>query len=65
MKKSIKENFNRFYISLIIISIGAFFIHIKFNSPPNFEMFFTYLPLSWLLTFFLMCGFIIFLGDKE
>lgn len=64
--ENIKKNLNGFYISLVIVSIGVFFIHIKFNSPINWELFLSTLPLSWFMLFILMCGFILFLGgDKK
>lgn len=50
------------FIAIVIVTIGAFFIHIKFNTPPNFNLFFISLPFVWLLVILLMIVFTEFLN---
>lgn len=54
-----------YLIVSIIVSIGSLFIHFRYNSPPDVIMFFSYLPLAWLLVFVLMLGFTLLLGGNE
>jgi len=59
-------NFWREYlIACIFVSIGAFIIHIKHNSPPNFSAFFLWLPVTWVLTLTFAFGFILFLSKNN
>ena len=48
-KEFFKTNKKSILISIILLSIGSFFIHLKQNQGvPNLYEFFIYLPLSWL-----------------
>ena len=62
MKK--KTKWKNYVIASIIVSIGAFIIHIKDHTPPQLDQFFLWLPVSWLMVFIFMMGFKLFLGDR-
>lgn len=50
-------------IVLVIISLGSFFLHLKFNKVPDFNGFLLWLPITWIITTSFMLGFKIFLDD--
>lgn len=53
-KQFIKENKKEFLISIFVLSVGSFFIHLKQNNgTPNIPQFIVYLPVSWFLLIFL------------
>ena len=59
-----KIEWRNYVIALIIVSIGAFIIHIKDNTPPQLNQFFLWLPVVWVIVFIFMMGFKLFLGDR-
>lgn len=66
MIKIVKDfQWKHFLVSCIIVSIGAFFIHSRYNSPINFQAFFSWLPVSWLLVFVMAVGFTFFIGGED
>lgn len=66
LKEFWKENKKGYFISTILVSLGAVFIHLIQNNPPNWQGFFLWLPTVWLfvLIFALMLGIIGSLGEK-
>ena len=54
-----------FFISCVIISIGAYFIHIKDYDPVQLSAFFMFLPVVWIGTFARAFGLHLFLGGSE
>ena len=60
----ISEEKTALLVSCVVVSILSFFIHIKMNNPVNFESFFTWLPVSWLMVFVFGISFKLFLGEK-
>ncbi len=70
MKQFIKDNYVNFLISCGFLTIGAFFIHLRFNHPVDIGSTLVYLPAIWFGAFILMCvcGFMsgcFSLGDKR
>ncbi len=65
--KKLFKNFQwKYYLgSCIIVSIFAFFVHVKDNSPPNFEVFIMWLPATWLLVFGMGFAFTLFIGGDD
>lgn len=70
----IKEKLNKllgedfwwqYLISGIIVTIGAFFVHIKYYSPPEPLMFILWLPAVWVLLFIFALIFGFIMGEKE
>ena len=64
IKEFISEEKTALLVSCVVVSLLGFFVHIKMNSPVNFESFFTFLPVSWLMVFVLGFSFKLFLGEK-
>jgi uncharacterized protein (DUF983 family) len=60
-----KTFWKQYLIAGIIVSMGAFFIHVKDYSPPNFNSFFMWLPSVWILLFALCFIFGLVIGVKE
>lgn len=54
------KELHKYFIGCLIVSYGAAFIHIGYNSPPRWGEFFMWLPLTWVLlgVFALMIGLI-------
>lgn len=66
IKELIKDfQWKRYVAASVIVSIFALIIHVKYNSPPQFEVFFMWLPLVWLMVFLLAVFFMIFLEGKN
>lgn len=62
---NLKEERKSLLIACIIISFLGFIIHIKTYHPVDMNLFFMWLPVSWLMIFILMCGFKFFLKEKK
>ena len=66
MKNPLRNFQWKYYlISSIIVSISAFFIHIKDYSPPEFDKFFMWLPAVWLMVFCMAFLFGILIGEDD
>ena len=61
MMKWIKEEKNSLIVSLIVITLLSFLVHIRFNRM-NLEIFLLWLPVVWLLMLVFMFGSKIILG---
>jgi len=64
IKQFISEEKTALIVSCVVVSILSFFVHIKMNNSLNFESFFTWLPVSWLMVFVFGISFKLFLGEK-
>ena len=64
IKEFIVEEKKPLMVSCVVISVLGFFVHLIKVHPINFESFFTWLPVSWLMVFVLGFSFKLFLGDK-
>ena len=64
IKQFISEEKTALLVSCVVVSLLGFFVHIKMNHPVNFESFFTWLPVSWLMVGVLGISFKLFLGEK-
>ena len=51
-------------VSCVVVSLAGFLIHLANNNPLNFERFFTFLPVSWMMVFVFGFSFKLFLGEK-
>ena len=65
--KDLLKNFQwkHYFIACVLVSVFAFFVHIKDNSPPNFEIFIMWLPVTWLLVFVMGFSISLFLGGND
>ena len=64
IKQFISEEKTALLVSCVVVSLLGFFVHIKMIHPVNFESFFTWLPVSWLMVGVLGISFKYFLGEK-
>ena len=64
IKQFISEEKTALLVSCVVVSLAGFLIHLANNNPLNFEKFFTFLPVSWLMVFVLGFSFKLFLGEK-
>jgi len=63
IKQFISEEKTALLVSCVVVSLLGFFVHLA-NNPVNFESFFTWLPVSWLMVGVLGISFKLFLGEK-
>jgi len=57
----------QYIVSCIVITICAGFIHLIFNSPPDWSVFAMWIPMAWVLTLglALMINLLLNSGDKK
>lgn len=65
--KTLKERYpwKNYLITLVVVSLGAFLIHLKNYRPPQIGRFILWLPVSWLVVFGLMAGLIEFFNYES
>lgn len=62
----VKEiEWKHYLVASVITSVGALFIHLRYNSPPDFTAFFMFLPIVWLVICIMMLGFLLLLGGNK
>ena len=66
MNEFIKDNSKELLITLAVVTFGAFFIHMRFNNPPDIQSTLIYIPFICLGVFVmtLSFGLVIFGGKK-
>ncbi len=60
-----KDFWWQYLISGIIVTVGAWIIHMKDYSPPEPLMFFLWIPAAWVLLFIFALIFGFLIGEKE
>lgn len=65
IKKIFSIQWGYYLIACLIVSVGAFFIHSGKYSPPNFNLFFMWLPAVWLMIYIMAFLFGLFIGEEK